>query len=137
MRELLKWVTALSVITALAGCTGNPVVGGADASNDIAPRCAEGETECGGVCVNLQRNRDNCGACGTACRDGLVCMAGRCAQSCPASQTLCGGLCVTTMTDRANCGSCGVNCAAGQVCSNGACALTCASDLATDRKSVV
>lgn len=136
MRDLFHWVMALGVVASLAACDGTTIIGGGDASTldattDLGPRCGASETACGGTCVDLRRNRDNCGSCGNSCQDGTVCIMGTCTVSCPTGQTLCGGLCATTATDRTNCGGCGVVCGAGQVCSNGACTLSCASDLAT------
>lgn len=136
MRAIPRWIQCLGALVMLVACTGESIVGGrdsgmADRPTDLGPQCAAGQTPCGSVCVDLQANRDNCGACGTVCQGGLVCVAGSCTISCPTGQTLCGNLCVTTGTDRTNCGACGRTCAAGQVCSNGTCAVDCAADLAT------
>jgi hypothetical protein len=34
------------------------------------PVCAEGLTYCGGACVDLQSDPNNCGACGASCAGG-------------------------------------------------------------------
>jgi hypothetical protein len=40
--------------------------------------CPTGQTACSGVCVNLQIDRNNCGACGTKCGVLRSCKAGKC-----------------------------------------------------------
>jgi hypothetical protein len=41
--------------------------------------CPAGQTNCSGVCKNLQTDAANCGTCGHACTDGTpVCMGGAC-----------------------------------------------------------
>lgn len=40
--------------------------------------CADGYQLCGSVCVNIQNEVGNCGACGNVCLSGDVCTAGRC-----------------------------------------------------------
>ncbi|MFO0629288.1 MAG: MXAN_6577-like cysteine-rich protein [Polyangiales bacterium] len=94
--------------------------------------CATGFANCDGVASNgceaaLLSDRANCGACGRACGDGLVCAAGACVLMCQSGQTNCAGSCVNTLSDRANCGACGAACAAGRACQGGTCALVCAS----------
>lgn len=37
-----------------------------------------GKTNCGGTCVDLQTDWNNCGSCGRACPTGNTCEAGRC-----------------------------------------------------------
>ena len=85
-------------------------------------------------CINLQSDRNNCGACddvtnAKACGSGQVCLGGACVVSCAAGLTQCNGTCVDTHNDPANCGGCGVSCSApgsgGPVCGNGACGVSC------------
>lgn len=46
--------------------------------------CAVGFSSCGKgdglACFDLDRSKDNCGACGHACAPGIACLAGRCQQ---------------------------------------------------------
>jgi hypothetical protein len=52
----------------------------------------------------------NCGACGNACKDGVICWRNAC--GCPSGFTQCGNDCVKLDSDNNNCGSCGNVCAA-------------------------
>ncbi|KAI7835304.1 hypothetical protein COHA_010793, partial [Chlorella ohadii] len=56
----------------------------------------------------LQSDAQNCGACGTACEDGLSC---------------CSGTCKDLQSDASNCGTCGTVCPEGQQCVDGECTL--------------
>ena len=93
------------------------------------PDCQGGAVVCGGVCVELSSDNLNCGGCGNACPQGMVCSSGACALTCAPGLVNCGGKCIDPMTDRAFCGasgSCsgaqaGTVCAAGEVCSAGSC----------------
>lgn len=38
-----------------------------------APDCAAGETDCSGICVDLEQDDVNCGACGNVCPGGERC----------------------------------------------------------------
>jgi len=40
--------------------------------------CPTGQTLCGAACANTATDRANCGACGTACAAGSLCVAGVC-----------------------------------------------------------
>ena len=42
------------------------------------PSCPAGQTECNGNCVDLQNDVNNCGACGNACSEFMVCFFGTC-----------------------------------------------------------
>ncbi len=91
-----------------------------------AGNCADGESVCGGVCTDLDTDRDNCGTCGTTCGDGLVCAGGQCVEGCTSGRINCAGVCVDPASDEANCGGCGVDdptavCAADETCLAGTC----------------
>lgn len=97
--------------------------------------CPAGETECDGRCVSLADDAANCGACGFACGDGVVCNAGACA--CPSGTTSCDGACADLASAPGHCGACGTACDAAQVCSKSTCAAACAEGLtACDRACV-
>jgi endo-1,3(4)-beta-glucanase len=59
------------VFTALTGCSSNP-----------APGCPSGSLDCGGACVDPERDAGNCGACGNACGLGTTCVGGACRSTC-------------------------------------------------------
>lgn len=92
-------------------------------------RCTSGQTDCSGVCVELNSNAAHCGACNNACNAHQMCADGVCVLDCPSGQTDCSGTCIDTRKDVDNCGACGTTCAAGEVCSNGSCALSCQANL--------
>jgi len=103
----------LALLIALAagsGCGGGKGV-----------ECPAGQTDCGGVCKDLQSDPVNCNGCGLRCAVGGVCTLGVC--GCPSPTQLCGAACVDTATSAANCGSCGHACGAG-TCAVGACTCT-------------
>ncbi|MHB8418585.1 MAG: hypothetical protein ACYDCL_10945 [Myxococcales bacterium] len=95
---------------------------------------------CGGACVGIAADAQNCGGCGYVCPSGSTCQQGACVTpSCSgASQALyclesdgqtigqcCNGACVDPSqfgSDPANCGGCGLGCAASATCQNGSCA---------------
>jgi hypothetical protein len=58
-----------SCISSTECCSGN-------CSNNIC--CAAGLTNCGGTCVNLQNDNNNCGDCSHTCSVGLVCADSQC-----------------------------------------------------------
>jgi hypothetical protein len=81
----------------------------------------EGEGHCGAVdlCpgVDIQGDRSNCGACGRACDEGELCVAGECVSPCAGSANSVGCddgdggvVCVDTNTDPQHCGGCGRAC---------------------------
>ncbi len=93
--------------------------------------CPTGTTDCGGICVDLQTDVDNCGTCGNVCPEGQLgfvrgCAAGNCffmrERACAEGLSSCNGVCVDRQTDSANCGVCGNVCAAGEICFVGQCA---------------
>ncbi|MBI2395651.1 MAG: hypothetical protein HYV09_39160 [Deltaproteobacteria bacterium] len=104
------------------GCGGSSTTlpaEGVDAGGDGGGGgCPSAQTLCGGSCTNTKFDPANCGACGTACGAGEVCVAGACAGSsaCTAPLALCGTACVDPRTDENNCGKCGVKCVDGEMC---------------------
>jgi hypothetical protein len=76
--------------------------------------CPAPNAVCGGTCVNLQTDTNNCGACGSACMANQSCISGACA----CTGLVCNGACVNPNTDNNNCGACGNVCAAGYQCTS-------------------
>jgi hypothetical protein len=123
--------------TVLRGAAGGAVAGalvGAGVRPAGAQTCAPALTACGGECVDLMTDMENCGACGRVCQSGLVgvaCIEGECHRvTCPAALTDCGTgdgprpyleHCFDLATDPNNCGECGNVCASG-LCAAGVCA---------------
>lgn len=101
--------------TAPVGPTPTPAAAsttGSTGRSTESGACASGLTRCDGVCVDLQTDRSNCGACQKPCASG-VCAGGVCGPgggACPAGQTDCGGVCVDLQSDPNNCGACGTAC---------------------------
>jgi hypothetical protein len=89
--------------------------------------CPTGSQECGGSCVVLSRDPQNCGACGTVCPAGQVCTQGQCLLNCLGGATKCGDACTDTKIDSQNCGACGKACGTGLFCSGSACGSSCGS----------
>ena len=83
-------------------------------------RCLPPKVECGGECVDVFRDANNCSACGLVCAKGGFCTEGKCA--CPAEQEECAGACVNVLEDPEHCGTCGTVCAKGGFCTEGKCA---------------
>jgi hypothetical protein len=79
--------------------------------------------------VDLMRDPDNCGSCGSACGTDEVCYDGSCTTSCPGGFTDCSGSCRDLASDRLNCGSCDNECESWEVCESSTCTTRCASPL--------
>ncbi len=116
--------TLFAGIAVLGGCTPSAgLIGGA---------CSVGFLECGGACVVIAEDHDNCGGCGHVCAGSTQCSAGVCeavqtasaVTSCAADNALCAedGACRDLQHDPSHCGACGTRCAAGDICNAGTCA---------------
>jgi hypothetical protein len=96
---------------------------------------ADGEAHagscCGGACLNLEKDPQNCGGCGHACTAGAACVNGACTApidcknasdsslcvlSSGDSGQCCGGHCVDVRTDSGNCTGCHLTCPTGSTC---------------------
>lgn len=114
----------------LAAVAGLAAHGQADAAKGTGGgkpqgRCATGQTNCRGDCVNIQKDPNHCGACNTICPPDETCYQGACtvcedpaaacgAQSCGSVETNCGTVHCTACAD------------SGRTClSNGTCATPC------------
>jgi hypothetical protein len=75
---------------------------------------------CGGECVDLGTDPNNCGMCGNDCM-GDPCGAGVCQNDCGGFPDQCGASCTDQEIDPLNCGECGNVCNADQLCFNGDC----------------
>jgi hypothetical protein len=69
-RSLFALALCASVAVTAAGCgTDNSIVGGS---------CAAGYEQCGLLCIAIESDPQNCGACGMACAPGATCDEGEC-----------------------------------------------------------
>lgn len=78
-RTLLRGAGAGAVLSMLGGAGLQPA---------RAAVCAEGQLDCGGVCIDTCCDNANCGGCGIVCTSGQTCFEGVC--DCPS------GTCGTT-----------------------------------------
>lgn len=125
MRRLLSLLAALCSSALLVHC-GSTIV--------VVP-CFDGETDCGGECVDTTSDPDHCGGCGVLCppEQGFQCVDSVCvgAIPCPPELTDCGkGECVDLASDPSNCGGCGVVCPTGS-CVDFVCQQDCTPPLQT------
>lgn len=100
-------------------CCGGRCTGG-----ECGP-CPPGKDLCPSGCVDLRTDDENCGACGTACAAGQVCINGECtctADSCP--DGCCAGDQCSPGTTNAACGQIGgicARCETGDICDQRTC----------------
>lgn len=124
-RRLLTLMSALSMALLLT------ILGAACGSVEQTLPCATGSARCGDSCAVLDRDPNNCGACGNHCSAGLFCDNGACSARCGFGATDCAGRCVELTADPKNCGACGKSCAQGDVCNDGKCLANCPAGLTT------
>ena len=122
---------ATSTATPTATPTETPIPAPTETPTPEPVVCPTGTSDCGGICLDLQNDVNNCGTCGNVCPEGQPgfvpgCAAGNCffmrERACPEGQSSCNDVCVDPQTDPANCGLCGNACAAGEICFAGQCA---------------
>ncbi len=81
--------------------------------------CPDGQTPCGGQCVDTNDDEDNCGQCGNRCLAGSSCVQGVC--SCPMGTIQCGSACVDVSSSSDHCGACSNTCGVGRNCVAASC----------------
>ena len=129
-----RLIFALAAASAVIACATSEVV---IDTPDAALGCGASSKECGNTCTILARDPENCGACGTRCKDNELCSMGRCALGCGTGTLRCVNICVDSQSDPGNCGNCGVKCKMGEVCSMGKCAPSCGTGLSQCGNSCV
>lgn len=78
---------------------------------------------CNGLCVDLDDDLQNCGACNIVCPSGGGCIAGQC--ECPGvNAAVCNGACSDLDSDNDNCGACATACPSGASCVAGECSCS-------------
>ncbi len=97
-----------------------PLLDVSDVASDLVAAdrevpCVTGTTRCLGVCVDLDRDPSNCGACGRSCAPSRCCARGVCGLACSPAYSDCDGDCANgcetnVNTDVRNCGACGNAC---------------------------
>ncbi len=126
MMHLRQALVFAGVIAAVAvGCATGKVTDTSPPESDAGPSCGAGSAYCGDTCTALDRDPQNCGACGKACKPDEVCSKGSCKYACGTGTSLCNAVCVDQESDPQNCGLCGHTCNPGEVCSAGKCGPSC------------
>ena len=125
----------VAITAGISAASGGPSGAGASIADGAAVwRIVSATPPGGNLCIGLQSDRYNCGACNDAtnsktCGDGQICLGGACVVSCAPGLTQCNGACVDTHNDPAHCGTCGTSCSAalsaGPVCGAGVCGVSC------------
>jgi hypothetical protein len=92
------------------GATDSPLADGPTAdldAHEVPDTSCTGQ--CNGACVDVTKDPNNCGACGTTCS--------------AATTTCCNSACTDTKTSNTHCGGCGLACATTEGCVTGSCAV--------------
>jgi hypothetical protein len=95
--------------------------------SNVCRQCGEGLTNCGGNCVDIQTDVDNCGGCSQVCfvEHGIAsCVSGTCqVESCDQGFADCNSNpsdgCETALGTNTDCSGCGAGCTAPQTCGGG------------------
>lgn len=87
----------------------------------IPVACNEGEKACGGRCIDVMSDAQNCGGCRVACPENAICNEGSCEMACPDGMQAQGMKCYDISKDNLHCGESMNPCMYDQVCTDGAC----------------
>jgi hypothetical protein len=110
MKKTLALASAAALLAALAGCQKHLT-------------CPAGEADCGGRCVSLLTDAENCGRCGNAATSLQICRAG--ALACAPGTELCSGACTDVARDPLHCGDCDTACESAEYCTTKDSATSC------------
>ncbi len=83
--------------------------------------CPQGLRLCGTACVDIARDKTNCGRCGNVCSNDRMCKNKNCVACAAPDSKLCNGVCVDIRHDRHNCGDCNNQCPSGKICARRSC----------------
>ncbi|MBQ4359253.1 MAG: hypothetical protein II767_03270 [Proteobacteria bacterium] len=83
--------------------------------------CNEGERACGGKCISVVGDAQNCGGCGIKCPENSICEGETCVMACPDGLVDVDMTCVDPSKDNKHCGESLTQCMFDQVCTDGAC----------------
>src|SRR5215813_7874330 len=96
----MGWLAACATTSQDDMDSGAPDAGGEGGLNcGAATKCGAGAMA---KCVDLMKDKDNCGACGKKCAASQFCAGGKCSEQCDVPFKLCGQFCVNTETDHDN-----------------------------------
>ena len=127
MRRPLALRAALLLCVGVLGATASCMLA-AGLDEPWHQHCDATQVLCDGVCADLMSDEDNCGACGSPCKQGESCCGGKCAptatdrDNCGAcgerrdGKTCCAGSCVDPAREQDKCGACGNACSSGDTC---------------------
>jgi hypothetical protein len=76
-RMLTRTTSRRQVLGVLAGVIGSAFVL-VRGERLAGAACPPGQTDCGGTCVDLKNDPNNCGACGNVCGAGQTCYYSSC-----------------------------------------------------------
>ena len=97
---------AEDLVAFLRSLTGTLVPSNLTADHHTIPTCDSSSANyCGGMCVDLTSDGNNCGSCGRLCASNEACHSSSCCPVCVS-----GGSCINFVDDPANCGGCGNQC---------------------------
>lgn len=124
--SLLLLVAALAVFPARCEDSNGPSDAGED-GEEVLEECSPPLILCGDECVDIERDNDNCSACGFVCPILTACRGGTCVRTCEPPCTYpracCDGECFNITSDRWHCGGCGA-CGMMETCVDGVCTST-------------
>ena len=79
---MIVWLGA-ALLTGTGCGAGNPATDGGDPMMDMGgpPSCPSGQAACGGTCIDVTADDENCGGCGKVCPGAQHCGGGVCRDS--------------------------------------------------------
>ncbi|MDB4962801.1 MAG: hypothetical protein JWP01_2800 [Myxococcales bacterium] len=72
------WTLAVLAAALVSGCSSPDPISPVDAPTDTGSTCEPDQGECGGQCVEIMSDPQNCGGCGVVCGTDATCTGGQC-----------------------------------------------------------